>query len=62
MYLELDYVVVTLFLRFALVKHSGRSVVQEANCVFQVLGALHCETKGIKPFEDVMQLNICLVR
>lgn len=56
------YVVVTLFLSFALVKHSGRSVVQEANCVFQVLAALHCETKGIKPLEDVMQLNICLVR
>lgn len=35
---------------------------QEANRVFQVLAALHCETKGVKPLEDVMQLNICLVR
>lgn len=35
---------------------------QEANCVFQVLADLHCETKGVKPLEDVIQLIICLVR
>lgn len=35
---------------------------QERNSVFQVLAALHCETKGAEPLEDVIQLNICLVR
>lgn len=35
---------------------------RQANCVFQVLAALHCETKCAKPLEDVTQLNICLVK
>lgn len=35
---------------------------RQANCVFRVLAALHCETKCAKPLEDVTQLNICLVK
>lgn len=34
----------------------------QVNCVFWVLAALHCETKCVKPLEDVTQLNICLVK